>query len=367
MEKFEIVKCFEDFKTRLDELEKVVEPIKLSQTISEQDKLMQQDDFWNDSKAAKSFINKLNLLKTKLEKYQKLLSLNEELETFLELGDDSLLSEAESLIDEISSKLEEFEEMLLLNGEYDQNNAILEIHPGSGGTESQDWALMLFRMYKRFSERRGFKFNVLDYQEAIDAGIKSVTCLIEGVNAFGLLQGEKGVHRLVRISPFDANARRHTSFSAVNITPEVVDDIEIDLNPADLRIDTYRSSGAGGQYINKTESAIRITHLPTGIVVSCQNERSQIQNREQAMKVLKAKLYEYYKMQENEKMSSFNGELTDNSWGNQIRNYVLCPYTLVKDVRTNFESSNPDKVLDGELDGFINSYLKYKAVVNKNE
>lgn len=367
MEKFEIVKCFEDFKTRLEELAKVVDVDNLTVLINEQEKQMQADDFWNDSKFAKSFISKLNSLKSKKEKYLHLVSLNEELETFIELGDEELLSEVEGLIENIKQKLEEFEEMLLLNGEYDSNNAILEIHPGSGGTESQDWALMLFRMYKRFAERRGFKFSVLDYQEAIDAGIKSVTCLVEGENAFGLLQGEKGVHRLVRISPFDANARRHTSFAAVNITPEVVDDIEIDLNPADLRIDTYRSSGAGGQYINKTESAIRITHIPTGIVVSCQNERSQIQNREQAMKVLKAKLYEYYKMQENEKMSSFNGELTDNSWGNQIRNYVLCPYTLVKDVRTSFESPSPDKVLDGDLDGFINSYLKYKAVVNKNE
>ena len=363
MEKFEILKYHDDFKYRLTELSNVLNIEKLNTEITELDNAMQADGFWNDTRSAKTLINKLNLLKEKANKFSELNKLQDELTTIVELNDEELFIEAVSLIEKIQVQLNDFEELLLLNEEYDGNNAILEIHPGAGGTESQDWALMLFRMFKRFSEIKGFKFTVLDYLEAIDAGIKSVTCLIEGTNAYGLLKSEKGVHRLVRISPFDSNARRHTSFAGVNITPEVSDDIDIDINLEDLRVDTYRSSGAGGQYVNTTDSAVRITHLPTGIVVSCQNERSQIQNRERAMQVLKAKLYEYEKDKEREKLAKFEGEITDNAFGSQIRSYVLHPYSLVKDHRTNYESMNPAKVLDGDLMGFINAYLKNKKMV----
>ena len=238
-------------------------------------------------------------------------------------------------------------------------NAILELHPGAGGTEAQDWALMLYRMYKRYAERNHFDFELLDYEEANDAGIKSATFVIKGKNAYGILKGEKGVHRLVRISPFDSNARRHTSFVALNVTPEIDNTIDVEINPDDLKIDTYRSSGAGGQHINKTDSAVRITHLPTGIVVSCQNQRSQIQNREKAMQILKSKLYQL-EMEKQEKMlKSIGGELSDNAFGSQIRSYVLHPYSMVKDHRTNVESSNPTNVLDGDIDIFIDAYLKY--------
>ncbi|MBR2891295.1 MAG: peptide chain release factor 2 [Bacilli bacterium] len=363
MEKFEILKHHEDFKRRINELKQVLNIEKLIQEIQEFDSVMQQDGFWNDTRHAKSLINKLNTLKNKYNLYVELEKYQEELTTIIEFNDDELFVEATSLIDTIIKKLDNFEELLLLNEEYDSNNCILEIHPGAGGTESQDWALMLFRMYKRFAEIKGFKFSVLDYLEAIDAGIKSVTCLVEGVNAYGLLKSEKGVHRLVRISPFDSNARRHTSFAGVNITPEVSDDIDIEINVDDLRVDTYRSSGAGGQYVNTTDSAVRITHIPTGIVVSCQNERSQIQNRERAMQVLKAKLYEHEKEIEKAKLSKIEGDITDNAFGSQIRSYVLHPYSLVKDHRTNYESMNPQKVLDGDLMGFINAYLKNKKTV----
>ncbi len=364
MEKFEILKYHDDFKTRVQELANVLNIDKLKDSIKALDEQMQSDTFWNDNRLAKTLINKLNSEKNKYESYNELKDLVEELTTIIELNDEELFQEAVSLIEKIQEKLNDFEELLLLNGEYDNTNAILEIHPGAGGTESQDWALMLFRMFKRFTEIKNFKMTVLDYQEAIDAGIKSVTCLIEGINAYGILKSEKGVHRLVRISPFDSNARRHTSFAGINVTPEVSDEIEIEINLDDLRVDTYRSSGAGGQYVNTTDSAVRITHIPTGIVVSCQNERSQIQNRERAMKVLKAKLYEVQKQKEQEKIKNVDGEITDNAFGSQIRSYILHPYALVKDHRTNYESYNPTKVLDGDLMGFINAYLKYKAQVN---
>ena len=366
MEKFEILKYHEDFETRCSELSKVLNIKVLKEEVSKLEVEMQQDGFWNNVKYAEALINNLNNKKNKLNNYEEIKKMVDELTTIIELNDEELYSECPSLINNIQTKLNDFEELLLLNGEYDQNNAILEIHPGAGGTESQDWALMLFRMYKRFAEIKGFKFSVIDYQDAIDAGIKSVTCLIEGNYAYGYLKAEKGVHRLVRISPFDSNARRHTSFAGVNITPEVDKEIGIEINNEDSRIDTYRSSGAGGQYVNTTDSAVRITHIPTGIVVSCQNERSQIQNRERAMKILIAKLYEYEKEKEKEKLAEY-GSVTDNAFGSQIRSYVLHPYSLIKDHRTNYESANPTKVLDGDIMGFINSYLKYKAQVVKDE
>ena len=362
MEKYEIQKAYDEDIGRFKALNQVVNPANLKAEIATLDAKTLEASFWQDQNSAKKVIAKLNQNKQKMEKLNAIEQLLTNIQMALELGDEELFSDAEGDLKKVAKLISKLEEELLLNGEYDHTNAILEIHPGAGGTESQDWALMLFRMYKRFCEERGFKFSVLDYQEAMDAGIKSVTCLVEAENAYGLLQGEKGVHRLVRISPFDANARRHTSFAGVNITPEVSDDIEVVINPEDLRIDTYRSSGAGGQYINKTDSAVRITHLPTGIVVSCQNERSQIQNRDRALKVLKAKLYEAYKQKENEKLEQYTGGVSDNAFGSQIRSYILHPYNLVKDHRTNCESPNPAKVLDGDLDQFIDEYLKYKAM-----
>ena len=260
----------------------------------------------------------------------------------------------------MSESLDKFEISQLLNGEYDNCNAIMELHPGAGGTESQDWALMLYRMYKRYAERANYEFELIDYQEANDAGLKSVTFMLKGINAFGYMSSEKGVHRLVRISPFDSNSRRHTSFVACNVTPEINNTIEIEVLDEDIRVDTYRSSGAGGQHVNTTDSAIRITHIPTGIVVCCQNERSQIQNKERAMQILKSKLYQR-KQEENEKnLKNITGELTDNAFGSQIRSYVLHPYSMIKDHRTNVEAYNTGAVLDGDIEMFINEYLKYK-------
>lgn len=361
MEKYEIVKYNNDFTNRISELEIVIKPVELENLINDLENQMSSDNFWNDSNTATKIINESNNYKNKLVNFLELKNLVEELDTIVLLDDESLYLEAEELIKTISEKMNSFETIILLNGECDHLPCILEIHPGAGGTESQDWALMLFRMYKRFAEEKGFKFSVLDYLEASDAGIKSVTCLVEGLNAYGLLQSERGVHRLVRISPFDSNARRHTSFAAVGITPQIDDQVEVVINPEDIRIDTYRSSGAGGQHVNTTDSAVRITHLPTNIVVSCQNERSQIQNKEQAMKVLKAKLYQLKIDEKNEMIKETVGGTMDNAFGSQIRSYVLHPYSMVKDHRTSIESSNPIKVLDGELDIFINAFLKYKA------
>lgn len=276
----------------------------------------------------------------------------------VEENEPDLLDEIKSGMDALKKDLEELELITMLNGEYDNSNVYLTIHPGAGGTESQDWADMLLRMYVRWSERHGFKVEFLDLQDGDEAGIKSVTLFISGANAYGYLRSEKGVHRLVRISPFDASGRRHTSFASVDIVPDIESDIEIEIRPEDLKIDTYRSSGAGGQHVNKTESAIRITHIPTGIVVACQNERSQFQNRDRAMAMLKAKLFEYEREQQAAKMAQIKGEYTEIAWGNQIRSYIFCPYTMVKDHRTDAETGNVQAVMDGDLDLFIEAYLK---------
>ncbi len=258
----------------------------------------------------------------------------------------------------IEKDLDKLELEILLSGKFDKNNAIITLHPGAGGTESQDWAEMLYRMYTRWAVDNGYTVKELDYLEGEEAGIKSVTALIEGENAYGYLKGEMGVHRLVRISPFDSGGRRHTSFASLEVLPEITDDIEIDINPDDLRIDTYRASGAGGQHINKTDSAVRITHIPTGVVVSCQTERSQIQNKETAMKMLKSKLLDLKEKEHKEKIEDLKGEQRDIAWGSQIRSYVFCPYTMVKDHRTGYEVGNVEGVMDGDLDGFIEAYLK---------
>ncbi len=302
------------------------------------------------------------MLKSQVEEITNLEHQQADLAGLLEMavseGEADLLPEIQAGLKTLTEAVDKMELATLLNGEFDKYNAYLTIHPGAGGTESQDWAEMLLRMYIRWIEKSNFQVQFMDYQPGDEAGVKSVTLYIKGENAFGYLRSEKGVHRLVRISPFDASGRRHTSFSSVDIVPEIDDTIEIEIRPEDLKVDTYRSSGAGGQHVNKTESAIRITHLPTGTVVACQNERSQFQNRDQAMQMLRAKLYELERREQAEKMAKIKGEYTEIAWGNQIRSYVFCPYTMVKDHRTESETGNVQAVMDGELDQFIEAYLR---------
>lgn len=322
-------------------------------------------DFYNDMDAAGKVLQKTKGLRDKIERFDSLYSDWEDLTTLvllaIEEDDDSVLDEIKTGFDALSKHLEDMRLETLLSGPYDKNSAILTLHAGAGGTEAQDWCEMLFRMYTRWAERRGYKVTTLDYLDGEEAGIKSVTIEVEGLNAYGYAKAEKGVHRLVRISPFDSSGRRHTSFASVEVMPVIEDDIEININPEDLRVDTYRSSGAGGQHINKTESAIRITHLPTGIVVTCQNERSQHKNRETAMKMLKSKLIEVAEREHKEKIEDLKGVQMEIGWGSQIRSYVFHPYSMVKDHRTNFETGNTGAVMDGDLDGFIQEYLKAKS------
>jgi len=317
--------------------------------------------FWDDLENSQKVLQKTKSLKTKVEKYEKLVSDLDDLKTLndlaLEEEDAGLIPEIEEELDKLKEAFEKLRLETLLKGPYDRNNAILTLHAGAGGTEAQDWVQMLLRMYTRWAEKHGYTVKTLDYLDGDEAGIKSVTINVIGENAYGYLKSEKGVHRLVRISPFDASGRRHTSFASVDVMPELDDEIQVDINPEDLKIDTFRSSGAGGQHINKTESAVRITHIPTGIVVSCQTERSQFQNRDTAMKMLKAKLIELKEREHKEKIEDLKGVQLDIAWGSQIRSYVFCPYTLVKDHRTNYEMGDVDAVMDGELDKFINAYL----------
>ena len=311
--------------------------------------------------ASSKILQEMKNYKDKAESFDRLYDTWQDLLTLCDLGneeeDSSVLGEVRSGIKELSNQLETMKLDTLLSGPYDKNNAILTMHAGAGGTEAQDWVSMLLRMYQRWAERKNFKVEELDFLAGEEAGVKSVTILIKGLNAYGYLKAEKGVHRLVRISPFDASGRRHTSFASLDVMPELDDDVEIDINQDELRIDTYRSSGAGGQHINKTDSAIRITHIPTGIVVSCQNERSQHKNKETAMKMLKAKLIELAELEQKKKMNEIQGDLMEIGWGSQIRSYVFHPYNMVKDHRTNFEVGNINAVMDGDLDGFINAYL----------
>ncbi|PJK18193.1 peptide chain release factor 2 [Chryseomicrobium excrementi] len=332
--------------------------------IQELDELMTFPDFWDDAQGAQKTINELNGLKAVVEQYKKLEDEQENLEMTVELlkeePDEELHAELESALADHRRALENFELQMLLSEEYDKNNAILELHPGAGGTESQDWGSMLLRMYQRWADKRGFKVETLDYLPGDEAGIKSVTLLIKGHNAYGYLKAEKGVHRLVRISPFDSSGRRHTSFVSVDVMPEFNEEIEIDIRTEDLKIDTYRASGAGGQHINTTDSAVRITHLPTNTVVTCQTERSQIKNREHAMKMLKSKLYQLRIEEQEAELAAIRGEQKEIGWGSQIRSYVFHPYSMVKDHRTNEESGNVHAVVDGELDNFIHAYLRSK-------
>ncbi|RAI80453.1 peptide chain release factor 2 [Macrococcoides goetzii] len=331
--------------------------------IQEYEEMMADPDFWNDGDKAQEIINKNNALKEVVNGFNALVEKYENIEVLLEMLKEESDKESEAeLIQQLQSLTEdtnEFELKMLLNGEFDANNAILELHPGAGGTESQDWGEMLLRMYQRFADKRGFKVETLDYLPGDEAGIKSVTILIKGHNAYGYLKAEKGVHRLVRISPFDSSGRRHTSFVSCDVTPELNNEnIEIEIRTEDIKVDTYRASGAGGQHINTTDSAVRITHTPTGIVVTCQNERSQIKNRDQAMKMLKAKLYQRKIEEQEAELAAIRGEQKEIGWGSQIRSYVFHPYSMVKDHRTNAETGNTGAVMDGDLDLFIDAYLK---------
>ena len=323
---------------------------------------MSSNSFWDDQIKANQVSKELKDLQNTVEDFQVLTEKIEELEVLYELNCQENMPDVwEEIIQKIEvleKELSMQERNLFFDGEYDKNNAIVSIHPGAGGTESQDWAEMLLRMYLRWAEKTSFKTEIVDFLPGDEAGIKSVTFTVSGKNAFGLLKSEKGIHRLVRISPFDSNKRRHTSFSSVDIIPEVEDEIEIEIDESDLRIDTYRSTGAGGQHVNTTDSAVRITHVPTNIVVQCQNERSQHSNRLTAMKILKAKLFEYYQKKKEESIQKLNGEKKEIAWGNQIRSYVFQPYQMVKDHRTKAESSNVQAVMDGEIQGFIDAYLR---------
>lgn len=358
-----------EIKNGLDKAHLLIKEFKASAQIEEKLREIEglsyqimQDGFWDDVNHAKKIYDKLNDMKKITDEYKQLTdllsSLDETYELVKETDDKEFSMILESDYKEFEEKLNEFEKVLLLSKPYDHLNAIVEIHPGAGGTESQDWAEMLFRMYQRYCDKKGYQIEVLDYLDGEVAGIKSVTFMVKGRYAYGHLKAEKGVHRLVRISPFDSSKRRHTSFASVDVMPELDDNIEIDIRSEDLRIDTYRASGAGGQHINKTNSAIRITHLPTGIVVTCQSQRSQIQNREQAMVMLKSKLFSLMEEKHAKELKEIQGEQKEIAWGSQIRSYVLHPYSLVKDNRSLFESNNPKNVLDGDLDDFIYAYLK---------
>lgn len=326
---------------------------------------MQEPNFWNNQEKAQKVSQRLKQNTNRVNEFKSLKQQVEDVEVFLDMireeDDETHVEELKDIINELSRLLENARIVALLNKEYDKNNAILSIHAGAGGTEAQDWADMLYRMYVRWMEAHNYNVTVLDILPDTEAGIKSVTLLAEGENAYGYLKSEKGVHRLVRISPFDAAKKRHTSFASVDVTPEMDDDIDIEINESDIRVDTYRSSGAGGQHVNTTDSAIRITHIPTGIVVSCQNQRSQHSNRETAMKMLKSKLLEIKELENKEKIEDISGKYNQIAWGSQIRSYVFHPYSMVKDHRTNAETGNVQSVMDGNLDLFMNEYLKMKS------
>lgn len=334
----------------------------LEKEIVELEKQTMEENFWTDNKNSSKVLSKIKQLKSKCNEYHNIkneITNLKELTELVELeSDEEVAKEILKNTKQIQRDFERLELSTLLSGKYDNNNAILTIHPGAGGTESQDWAEMLYRMYTRWANKNNYEIKELDYLEGEEAGLKSVTFEIIGENAYGYLKCEMGVHRLVRISPFDSGGRRHTSFASLEVLPEITDDIDIEINSDDLRIDTYRASGAGGQHINKTSSAVRITHIPTNIVVACQSERSQIQNRETAMRMLKSKLLDLKEKEQKEKIEDLKGDQKDIAWGSQIRSYVFCPYTMVKDHRTNYEVGNVEAVMNGEIDEFIKSYLK---------
>ena len=355
-------------KPQLEELRAALDLDKGAEEIAKLEEASAAPDFWDDPSSSQKVLQKIKQLKDKAENYAKLLGQFEDTLTMIEMAEEM---EDESLFPEVQEGYQAFTEELerqtlttLLTGEYDKSNVIMSVHAGAGGTEAQDWTSMLVRMYTQWADSKGYKWKMLDYLDGEEAGIKSAELLIEGENAFGYLKSEMGVHRLVRVSPFDASGRRQTSFAAVEVMPDIDENVEVDIRTEDLRVDTYRSSGAGGQHVNKTESAIRITHLPTGIVVACQTERSQHQNREYAMRMLRSKLVELQMQQHAEKISDIKGVQMKIEWGSQIRSYVFMPYTLAKDHRTGFENGNISAVMDGDIDGFINAYLKCSATGN---
>ena len=363
---------FEELKLSLQglkpELEDLADALGLAamrKEIMELDQKATAPDFWDDMERSQKVLQRSSSLKNKIEGYEKLRSAYEDLLALIELADEegdlSLLPQAQEELENFRKDLEAQRLTTLLTGEYDAKNAILTFHAGAGGTEAQDWALMLYRMYCRWGDRHGFTVKTLDSLDGEEAGIKSASVLLEGENAYGFMKSEAGVHRLVRISPFDASGRRHTSFASLEVMPEIDDTIEVEIDPADIKMDVFRSSGAGGQKVNKTSSAVRLTHIPTGIVVSCQVERSQYQNRDVAMRMLKSKLLEIKEREHLERVEDIKGVQKEIAWGSQIRSYVFMPYTLVKDHRTGFENGNIDAVMDGDLDGFINAYLKSQS------
>ncbi|MDV2582858.1 peptide chain release factor 2 [Alkalibacillus haloalkaliphilus] len=361
-----------DIRTELNQLQKRLDNFRGSldldgyrNRLNELEQMMTEPNFWDDQQNAQKVINESKSLKELVQNFDHNEEALENLEVSFELvkeeNDEELFEDLKDQLKSVSADLNQFELNILLSKPYDQNNAIIEIHPGAGGTESQDWAEMLLRMYKRYAERKGFKVETLDYLPGDEAGVKSVTLLIQGHNAYGYIKAEKGVHRLVRISPFDSSGRRHTSFASLDVMPEFNDDVEIDVKTEDLKVDTYRASGAGGQHVNTTDSAVRITHVPTNTIVTCQSERSQIKNREKAMKMLKSKLYQQEIEKQQQEMDEIRGEQKEIGWGSQIRSYVFHPYNMVKDHRTNVENGNTQAVMDGELDPFIDAYLRSKV------
>lgn len=364
---------FEELKQRLSQSEEPIENLKealnidaVAVEIAELEEISAKPDFWDDMQNSQKIMQKIGSLKAKVESYNSLKSDFEDALVMIELadeeGDESLVDDCTKSVEEIEKRIEGLTLSTLLSGEFDDNNAILTFHAGAGGTEAQDWAEMLFRMYNRWGERHGYKVSTLDYLEGDVAGVKSATILIEGENAYGYLHGEMGIHRLVRVSPFDSSGRRHTSFASLEVMPEINDDVDVEIREEDIKMDVYRASGAGGQKVNKTSSAVRLTHIPTGIVVSCQIERSQHQNREVAMRMLKSKLVEIKERENLERIEDIKGDQKEIAWGSQIRSYVFMPYTMVKDHRTGYEMGNITAVMDGDLDGFINAYLKMKSL-----
>ncbi|MPM19479.1 Peptide chain release factor 2 [bioreactor metagenome] len=363
---------FDEYKIKLNNLLPALEDLEralnLDSAVKELDLLDAEsaaDGFWDNLEKSQKTLQRIKVLRGKLEAQQKRRSLWSDLMTLCEMGSEeedlSLLPELETGFASLSENMETARLQTLLTGEYDSANAILTFHAGAGGTEAQDWAQMLYRMYTRWAERHGFTYQVLDYLDGDEAGMKSATILIQGENAYGYLKGEHGVHRLVRVSPFDANARRHTSFAALEVMPEIPDDVEVDIRPEDIKMDVFRSSGAGGQHVNKTSSAVRLTHIPTGVVVACQTERSQFQNKDTCMRMLRSRLIQIKTQEHLEKISDIKGIQLKIEWGSQIRSYVFMPYQLVKDNRTAYESGNISSVMDGDLDGFINAFLTAQA------